>query len=184
MDAMELFIHVAGFLGGWLLVAGPVYQAALELREQDIDRDTLARLATDAPPIARVSPWWWLLPPVALLLRRRAGRAQQNAIWASMDVAQRKQFVDFKNTSTAWFTVAGGAFLIALKETWELVHLLHLHTAVFWVAIVVMLFIALANTVIRLSRAEGSITGAERPTRATRGSRSQRTPPQPPADTA
>ncbi len=30
---MEHLIAWAGFLGAWLLVAGPVYQAALELRQ-------------------------------------------------------------------------------------------------------------------------------------------------------
>lgn len=103
---MDIFINLAGFAGGWLLFAGPVYQAALELREQDIDRNALARLAADAPPVKHVSAWWWLLPPVALLLRRSAGQRQQAAIWEAMDATQRKQFVAFTTTATAWFTVA------------------------------------------------------------------------------
>jgi hypothetical protein len=35
---MNQVIAWAGFLGAWLLVAGPLYQGALELREEDVDR--------------------------------------------------------------------------------------------------------------------------------------------------
>ncbi|HEX3929817.1 MAG TPA: hypothetical protein VHW64_03885 [Nocardioides sp.] len=64
---MEHVIAWAGSLGAWPLVAGPVYQAAIELHEEEVDRDAL--LATkDAVPRPRpLSGWWWLLPPIAFL---------------------------------------------------------------------------------------------------------------------
>ena len=34
MDVMEILIHVAGFAGAWLLVAGPLLQGAIELRDE------------------------------------------------------------------------------------------------------------------------------------------------------
>jgi hypothetical protein len=40
-----------GFFGAWFLVAGPVYQAALELEEEGLERDTFAPR----------SPGWWVL---------------------------------------------------------------------------------------------------------------------------
>ena len=40
----------SGFLGAWLLFAGPVYQAALELREQDAAHDVHATFAGFAQP--------------------------------------------------------------------------------------------------------------------------------------
>ena len=36
---MEQFIAWCAFLGAWLLFAGPVLQAALELREQQLSRE-------------------------------------------------------------------------------------------------------------------------------------------------
>ncbi len=56
-------IAALGALGAWLLVAGPLYQAATELRDQGLTQrralpDTIA-------PSQPISPWWWLIPPVA-----------------------------------------------------------------------------------------------------------------------
>ena len=39
---MHELILWSGFFGAWLLVAGPLYQAALELSEEDISRDDTA----------------------------------------------------------------------------------------------------------------------------------------------
>ena len=39
---MHELILWSGFFGAWLLVAGPLYQAALELSEEDISRDDMA----------------------------------------------------------------------------------------------------------------------------------------------
>ena len=53
---MEALIAWCGFAGAWLLFGGPVYQAALELQEQDIERDRLAELGDQAqgpPPLPR-----------------------------------------------------------------------------------------------------------------------------------
>ena len=36
---MNQVIAWAGFLGAWLLVAGPLYQGAIELREEEVDRE-------------------------------------------------------------------------------------------------------------------------------------------------
>src|ERR1700727_150478 len=38
---MNQVIAWAAFLGAWLLVAGPLYQGAIELHEEDIDRDAI-----------------------------------------------------------------------------------------------------------------------------------------------
>ena len=62
------------------------------------------------------------------------------------------RWVSFMNKATAWFYVASGAFLIALKETYELVEGHEWPTAVFWVLIVGMLAIAAVNTAVRVSR--------------------------------
>jgi hypothetical protein len=53
---MDLVFAWAGFLGAWLLVAGPLYQGALELSEEDVDREgmqaSIAQLERPEPPSA------------------------------------------------------------------------------------------------------------------------------------
>ena len=46
-----------GFVGAWLLVAGPVYQAALELDAEEVARDALENAANQLPPSARPLAW-------------------------------------------------------------------------------------------------------------------------------
>jgi hypothetical protein len=151
---MDVFIHWAGFAGAWLLVAGPLFQAAVELRDEDLDRDQFERVKTDLPPQERISGWWWLLPPVAYYKSRKRNDRYQKAMMTALPPAAREQFVGFMNKATGWFTVAAGAFLIALKETWELVELYELPVVVYWVAVVVLSIAAVSNTVARMLRAD------------------------------
>jgi hypothetical protein len=151
---MDVFIHWAGFLGAWLLVAGPLFQAAVELRDEELDREAFEKVKTDLPPQETISGWWWLLPPVAYVKGRRRNDRYQKAVMAALPATAREQFVGFMNKANGWFTVAAGAFLIALKETWELVHLYDLPVAVYWVAIVVLSIAAVSNTAIRMLRAD------------------------------
>lgn len=162
VGVVDLFIHLCGFLGGWLLVAGPVYQMAIELREESFSREAFEHVSDAVPPPEPVSKWWWLLPPVFYLLSKRRSNAYRTAVFAAMSRDVRAQAVGFVNKATGWMIVAVGAGLIAVKETWELVHLLHLHTAVFWVTIVVMAFLAVGHTVMRLHRADQMIEHPER----------------------
>jgi hypothetical protein len=133
---MDAFLHWAGFFGAWLLVAGPLFQASIELRDEAIDRDEFAATMASVPPARHTSAWWWLLPPVAYLLRRRRSKAARDAVLLAMTPTQRAQFIGFQNKAYGWFAVAGGAFLIALKETGELVELYELPPVVFWVTVV------------------------------------------------
>ena len=154
---MDVFIHWAAFAGAWLLVAGPLFQAAVELRDEDLDRESFEQVKTDVPPQERISGWWWLLPPVAYVKNRRRNDRYQKAMMAALPAEARKQFVGFMHKATGWFTVAAGAFLIALKETFELVELYELPIAVYWVAVVVLSIVAISNTAIRMSRGDSII---------------------------
>jgi hypothetical protein len=151
---VDVFIHWAGFLGAWLLVAGPLFQAATELRDEDLDREQFEKVKTDVPPQESISGWWWLLPPVAFIRGRRRNDRYQKAVMAAMPAAAREQFVGFMNKANGWFTVAAGAFLIALKETWELVELYELPVAIYWIAVVILSIVAVGNTVVRVVRAD------------------------------
>ncbi len=147
---MNQGIAWAGFLGAWLLVAGPLYQGALELLEEDVDREGIeastARIPRPKPP----SSWWWLLPPVMYLIRRHRRNAFRRAALAQLTQAQRDQFTSFINKATGWFTVAVGAALLAADQTWQLVYRNHWPLWLFWVLIIVMLGGAVLNTTLRM----------------------------------
>jgi hypothetical protein len=50
-----------GFFGARLLVAGPIYQAAIELRDEEFRRSDLEEAAASVEPPPRVSAWVWAL---------------------------------------------------------------------------------------------------------------------------
>ena len=147
---MDYFIAISGFIGAWLLVAGPLYQAALELQEQDIDGDALQAVEGSVPVPPKPSGWWWLLPPVAYA-KMSARRAQhRQAVLEALGPEQLEQTVRFFNKARGWAAVATGAFFIAIKETYELVELLEWPIGVFWAVIVIFPLVALANAVIAI----------------------------------
>lgn len=134
-----------GFLGAWLLVAGPIYQAAQELADEEFEREDMERLAgrAEAPPPA--SRWWLLLPPVAYVLHRRRREAHRRAMIKATPRAELEKLMHYGETASAWLFVASGAFLIAIKETWELREAHEWSSAIFYVLIVVMLFLCVGD---------------------------------------
>lgn len=151
---MENVITVCGALGAWLLVAGPLYQAALELREQEIDHDAINATTKSVAKPERLNPWWWLLPPVAWIKQARRSRDYRRAMMDALSENQVAQTVSFLNKANAWGIVALGAFLIAVKETWESVELFHWWVGVFWILIVVIPIICFANAGVRISQSD------------------------------
>jgi hypothetical protein len=141
------------FLGGWLLVAGPVYQAAIELGEEQFERDEIDRASDAAEPLGRVSPWWWLIPPVGYVLNHRRRQEWRVRTMHALTRAQLEQFVSFVSKATGWMFIAAGASLIAIKETWELHEAYEWPVAIFWGLVVIMLVLCALNTVVRVQRA-------------------------------
>jgi hypothetical protein len=156
---MNQIVAWVGFLGAWLLVAGPLYQGALELLEQDIDREgiqaSIARIPRPDPP----SPWWWLLPPVMYLIRRHRSNAFRQAALAQLTQAQRAQSISFINKATGWFTVALGAALLAAEQTWQVINRQHWPAWLFWILIIVMLSVSVLNTALRMTRGRAADVG-------------------------
>jgi hypothetical protein len=150
----------AGFVGSWLLVAGPMLQGALELRAQDIDRESLQRVAKSVPMPPRVSAWWWLVPPVFYALHWRNGAQYRKQMFAAMTAEQREQTRGFLNKATGWFIVAGGAILLASQATWQLVERYALPAWSFWVATFAMLILSTLHTAARMIHAEGEVKPA------------------------
>ena len=142
---MDWFILACGSLGAWLLVAGPLYQAALELREQEIDREKIDAVVSSVAPPARMSPLWWLLPPVAYFKQRKLSTEHRNRIMEALPKEQIEQTLTFMNKARGWLIVSFGAFLIAIKETWELVEHLHWPLWSFIVLIVIAFVLSVAH---------------------------------------
>jgi hypothetical protein len=148
---MDTVVAWSGFLGAWLLVAGPLYQGVLELREEDTDQtgaDPTSPIAPPPPP----SSWWWFLPPVMLVLRRRRSIAYRRTVLAVLTPLQREHRERFIRKATGWFVVAVGGSFIAVKETWELADHNEWHPAVFVLVLVAMLALVGGNTVWQASR--------------------------------
>ena len=150
---MHELVAWSGFVGAWLLVAGPLFQAAVELGEQEEARGGLTEAAARVGPQPRLSPWWWLLPPVAYVLQVRRQRDYRQQLMEALTRDQVENFVAYANVSTGWAMVALGALFIAVKETYEVVELREWPGWVFATLLVVMLATCAANTVLRMKRA-------------------------------
>lgn len=155
----------AGFLGAWLLVAGPVFQASIELAEEEFERENYQDAISTIGRPGRVSPWWWLLPPVHLYLSNRIKGTWWREFVVQLDDQQYEQFHSYRSKAGGWIMVAAGGLLIAAKETWELVEGNEWPTWLFWVLLVVALVVALGHTVLR-SRGGGRVSEERRTARA------------------
>lgn len=105
-------------LGAWLLFAGPIQQAAQELRTESVEQDRMRREQRLAARPRPVPVWLWvLLPPVAFWMHRRRVDVYQRTYFTGLDVEQRRSLVAFLNRASGWAYVSGGAWLIAFSET-------------------------------------------------------------------
>lgn len=98
------------------------------------------------------SPWWWLLPPVMYLIRHHRASVFRQTALAQLTQAQRNQFTSFVNKASGWFTVALGAALLAVEETWQITDRDHWPGWLFWLLIIVMLGASVVNTALRMMR--------------------------------
>ncbi|MET9327956.1 hypothetical protein [Tsukamurella sp. NPDC003166] len=129
---LETLIRWAAFVGGWLLVAGPLIQARLELEAEAAELSEIQSLLKATLPPSRLSGWWWLLPPVALYLTRRRQASYIASLNENLTPEQSHGLWHFFSVARAWMIVASGAFLIAVKETYELAHHHHWAAPAFW----------------------------------------------------
>ncbi len=158
---MELFTQWLGFIGAWLLFAGPVYQAALELLEQDIRRDHLKIAGEKVTPPADVSVLWWFFPPIKLYLEYSRSRNYRRRYIRALPPEIIESLIGLMNKATAWVMVAGGGLAIAAKETYELCQGYGLNLAVFWVSVGVMGYLSILYTVLRVMRTNKIVESAK-----------------------
>lgn len=148
----EAVVGWFGFAGAWLLVAGPLYQGVLELREEDAEQaesDPSARQVAPPPP---PSIWWWFLPPVMLVLRPRRSAEYHRTVLVSLTPRQRAHRARFIRKATGWFFVALGGSFLAVKETWELSDQNEWPWPVFLGVLLGMSVLVGANTVLHAGR--------------------------------
>jgi hypothetical protein len=148
-------------LGGWLLFAGPVQQAVLELRAEQVEHDRLSRRQQLVSRPASVPAWLWLLPPVALVLHRRRVTAFQHEYFKSLDIDQRRDLIGFLNLASGWSIVAAGAWFIALSETYSITHEHGWSLVWFAVISIAVTTIAAASAIERVRRAEALLQTQE-----------------------
>jgi hypothetical protein len=149
---MEGLADWAGFIGAWLLFAGPIYQAALELQDQDIETERIQATGKQIDVPRHVSAWWWLFPPLKFYLERRRSKEYRKAYVKALLDEDVEALMAFFNKATAWIFVGIGGFLIACKETYELVAHYDWSNWIILALIVVFAAASIINTVFRVHR--------------------------------
>jgi hypothetical protein len=149
---MDLFVLWVAFIGAWLLFAGPIYQATLELLEEQIEMDRIQAVSARVPMPPPVSRWWWVLPPVRFALSRRRTSRIRDLVVAELDDADYAAVMQFANKAIGWMLVAGGGLAIATSETYALDRHLQWDVAVFVALVVVMAALSIGYTVTRVVR--------------------------------
>ncbi|WP_156324807.1 hypothetical protein [Corynebacterium lactis] len=127
---MDLFILLTTFAGSWLIVVGPLLQAAIELAEASRQaRGNASR---------KYSLWWWLLPPLMY--------------WVSMRSMAHDSTVTraYRRRATGWFAVAGGGALLAFGSTRDIAILLGLRDFGFFVFYAALFMACSFYTAIRM----------------------------------
>ena len=110
-----------GFLSAWLLVLGPVYQAILEIHAEEDASERMRTLTNKVPPPPKVSNWWWLLPPAHMIQRHRQRNRQRELMIGIMTAEDHEVLGRFSNLAAGWMFVGLGGYLLAVKETWDLI---------------------------------------------------------------
>jgi len=145
----------AGFFGAWLLVAGPLHQARVELAEEEFERETFEPLVDQLGSRPHVSAWWWLLPPLRLYVGHRVRDQWQRKVWLSLPDEQFEALSSFMAKARGWMLVGTGGLLIATKETYELVEGHEWPVWLVWVIVLGMTLLCVASTALQAAREAG-----------------------------
>jgi hypothetical protein len=146
---MPHLIHWCGFAGAWLLVFGPLQQAATEIEDESQELDEIGAKLRALPQTEHPSAWWWLLPPVAYIQGLRRRHQQHQLAREALDADELEALQHLAEKARAWSFVAGGAFLIAITETWALRESYRWAEWAFWALMATMVLLCAGLTAYR-----------------------------------
>lgn len=93
---MSAVVSLLSLAGVWLVFAGAVYQATLELRAEVAARELFVAgrklLVVQRPEVSR---WWWLVPPVRMVLMRAHVERAQAALFESLSATEYATLVGY-----------------------------------------------------------------------------------------
>jgi len=98
---MPHVIAWCGFLGAWLLVAGPLDQAVRELEDQDFEHEAITRAASQFEDPPQVSGWWLVIPPVWYAIRQNRDGEYKHRVAAAMDEEDVRAFLSYRDAADA-----------------------------------------------------------------------------------
>jgi hypothetical protein len=93
-----------------------------------------------------------LVPPVYLVLRSRRDHVYKERIRDAMSSEELRALAHLRDVASAWFLVAAGASLIAVKETWDLVEASGWSRWSFWVLVAGMFALSAVEIAVRIGR--------------------------------
>lgn len=128
------------FAGAWLIVAGPLFQAGLELSE--------ASRTARGGERRTFSLWWWLFPPLMYLVSVRSMKHDSVVARA------------YRRRATGWFAVAGGGALLAFDPTHKVASLVGFGNIGFFVLYVVLFMACCFYTAVRMIVSSRAADGA------------------------
>ncbi|WP_282800725.1 hypothetical protein [Lactococcus lactis] len=114
---MEKFVEIIEFIAKWLLFAFPLYQAYIELIEQQKFLNKIVRKSKKYP---KISPWYWVIPPLKITLEKKRGLTI-----LSEGLISKRDFEDsiiFGRKATAWFYVSIAGLLEGVAAVYEVFH--------------------------------------------------------------
>jgi hypothetical protein len=91
---------------------------------------------------------------VWFILNHRRQTVFQQAYMAALTTEDFAALVAFMEKAKGWLFVAGGALLLATKETYGFSHDLHLRRLIFFVVVLVMATVSVVGTILRIARSE------------------------------
>jgi len=151
---METFFEWLAFIGAWLLFAGPIYQAALKLQDEDIEFDRIRAAGSKIERPPKVSSWWWILPPIKFYKELKRGNINRQSIIKALPSEDVEAIISFNSKATAWLMVAVGGLCVACQESYTLTQHNKWNNIVLLLLIVGMFGLSILNLVSRLNRAK------------------------------
>jgi hypothetical protein len=151
MATIILWIYAAGC---WLIFAGSIYQAALDIKEQDIEFDRIRQVGRDIHKERNVSAWWWLFPPIKISKESKNHKEYERRYLKALSSEDTESMVNLRSKTTAWLYVGVGALLVSIEATWSVTEHYKLKIWLFVITCIAVAYICIVNMITSIRRAE------------------------------